>query len=111
LTVRVEIDGVPTDRWELHEGEPRHHIRRARLGTADGSSPLTVALVIDEPARPADLGIGPDTRALGLMVAAISLIRSDAPDPPIGEPRRLSKALVQRATSLVSRRGTRQDRR
>jgi hypothetical protein len=100
LTVDVRVDGANAGGWELRDGERRHHLRRVRLGTPDGSRALSIELAIDEPARPLDLGVGPDTRDLGLMVAAISLIRSDAPDPALPSS---PAAFAERARARVAR--------
>jgi hypothetical protein len=106
LTVDVAIDGVPTDQWVLRDGDPRHQLRRVALGTAEGTAARSIELVIHDPARPVDLAIGHDTRRLGIMISGVSLVRSDAPDPPIQARQPLSRALVRRATDLIARRGS-----
>jgi hypothetical protein len=100
LDVEVRVDGVTADHWTLRHDGPRHHIRRVPLPPTGGTAPVEIEFLIDAPASPLDLGLGPDTRDLGFMLSALTLVRAGAPDPPIST---TPATLVTRVRSRAAR--------
>ena len=65
--VAVRIDGRPRRTLAAQDGFALQHVVCA-IAPRPGSSTLELSLLVDDPARPADLGLGADTRRLGALV-------------------------------------------
>ena len=67
ISVRVNVNGSPVAEWHLDINVTRY---RARIPSAvvQGRDQLDILLEINRPGVPKDLGLNPDTRALGLML-------------------------------------------
>lgn len=79
LRVDVSVNGVPVDTLEfsLADGGDQPRLYSIDLGdTWSIGDSLMVRLEIDDPRSPAEMGVSPDERQLGIAVSSVSIVAS-----------------------------------
>jgi hypothetical protein len=76
--VDVDINGAPSARWRLADRNFRRHVLVVERASGHQSGVLTVEFSVPTCAAPADLGVNPDPRRLGILLTHIGWERLEA---------------------------------